>query len=76
MNDEPYMAITKALSNVKLNLEELVRQRAEWENRWRQEVMQRQEWQDRHREAITERDAARLERDAARAEANAQHMSP
>jgi hypothetical protein len=68
--DEPHTAAAKALDDLKLNLDELVRQRAEWEDRWRREVIGRHEWESRYRAAIIERDAARIERDLARAEAS------
>jgi hypothetical protein len=76
MMDEPHMAAATAIRQLTAHLDELVRQRAEWETRWRREVMDRQSWQSRYAAVVAERDTARMERDVARAEANAGNMSP
>lgn len=60
--DEPQMGAYQALDGLKAHVDELVRQRQEWEVRFRQ--------------AVVERDAARQERDAARAQVAANKMSP
>ncbi len=62
------MAAAKAIETLQLNLAELVRQRAEWEDRWRREVNERHEWQAKYHAAAMERDAAIMERDVARAQ--------
>ncbi len=69
------MAAHTALIELKLNLDELVRQRQDWRDRWEQAVHERHDWETRYLAVLAERDTARSERDTARTEAN-RNMSP
>ena len=73
---EPHMAAVSALDQARLHIDELSRQRHEWETRWRRAVNDCHTWESKYQAAVVERDQARMERDVARAQAQSHTMSP